>query len=53
MYTCQNATLGSYSLKEFFLDPPKAYSEVLEKSIGGPRKRKEVFELSALTGPQG
>src|SRR5712692_8420861 len=34
--------------KDFFLNPSKAYSEVLEKSIGGPRKRKEVFELGGV-----
>ncbi len=32
---------------DFLLNPLKAYSEVLEKSIGGPRKWKEVFELGA------
>lgn len=36
--------------KQFFLDPANAYSEVLEKSTGGPRMRKEVFEHSALRG---
>jgi hypothetical protein len=37
----------------FFLNPQKAYSEVLEKSIDGPSKRKEFFDLLALPGPQG
>jgi len=37
--------------KLFFWNPSKTYSEVLEKSIGGPRKGNEVFGLSVLTGP--
>jgi hypothetical protein len=43
--------LGHFA-KLFDFEPAKAYSEELEKSIDGLRKRKEVFELLVLPGSQ-
>lgn len=36
--------------KHSFLNPPKAYSEGREISIGRPRQRQQVSGQSALTG---